>query len=122
PLILWYGPGMVQASASLRSSKRAERPARRRGRWRRILLWLMGSGVALIALTYWAVHRYEWAGPLVAGGLRAIIGVDNVAKLEDFVYAIEDRVNRLTRKHDKPQAAHWQVPAPRPSEASSAAP
>ena len=106
----------------MRSPKRAERPARRRGRWRRILLWLIGSAMALIALTYWAVHRYEWAGPLVANGLRAIIGVDNVAKLEDFVYAIEDRVNRLTRKNDKPQAARWEVPAPAPAEATSAAP
>jgi len=101
---------MVQASASLRSSKRAERPARRRGRWRRVLLWLFGLGVALVALTYWAVHRFEWAGPLVANSLRSIIGVDNVAHLEDLVYAVEDRVNRFTRKDEKPQA-HWQVPA-----------
>ena len=110
---------MVQASASLRSSKRAERPQRRRGRWRRILLWLFGIGVALVALTYWAVHRFEWAGPLVANSLRSVIGVDNVARLEDFVYAVEDRVNRLTRKNEKPQA-HWQVPAAAP--APSAAP
>jgi len=114
---------MVQASASLRSSKRAERPARRRGRWRRILLWLMGIGAALVGLTYWAVHRFEWAGPLVANSLRAVLGVDNVAKLEDFVYAIEDRVNRLTRKNEQPQA-HWQVPVAASAAASlaSAAP
>jgi hypothetical protein len=112
---------MVQASASLRSSKRTERPARRRGRWRRILLWLLGSGALLVALTYWAVHRFEWAGPLVANSLRAVIGVDNVAHLEDLVYAAEDRVNRLTRKNEKPQA-HWQVPAvaPAPSAATAA--
>jgi hypothetical protein len=72
--------------------------------------------VALVALTYWAVHSFDWAGPLVANSLRAVIGVDNVAKLEDLVYAVEDRVNRLTRKDEKPQA-HWQVPskAPLPS-------
>jgi hypothetical protein len=101
---------MVQASASLRSSKRAERPARRRGRWRRVLLWLLGIGTLLLGLTYWAVHRFEWAGPLVANSLRAVVGVDNVAHLEDLVYAVEDRVNRLTRKNEQPQA-HWQVPA-----------
>ena len=105
---------MVQASASLRSSKRTERPARRRGRWRRILLWLSASAVLLVALTYWAVHHFEWAGPLVANSLRAVIGVDNVARLEDLVYAAEDRVNRLTRKNEKPQA-HWQVPAVAPA-------
>ena len=86
----------------------------RRGRWRRILLWLFGSGVLLVALTYWAVHRFEWAGPLVANSLRAVIGVDNVAHLEDLVYAAEDRVNRLTRKDERPQA-HWQVPAVAPA-------
>ena len=77
----------------------------------------MAGGLALIGLTYWAVHRYEWAGPLVANSLCAVVGDDNVAKLEDFVYAVEDRVNRLTRKNEKPQA-HWQVPAP----AAAAAP
>ena len=104
---------MVQASASLRSPKKSERPARRRGRWRRIFLWVLGAGVALVALTYWLVHRFEWAGPLVANSLRAVIGVDNVAHLEDFVYAVEDRVNRLTRKNETPQA-RWQVPSAAP--------
>lgn len=104
---------MVQASASLRSSKKSERPARRRGRWRRIFLWVLGGGVAAVALTYWLVHRFEWAGPLVANSLRAVIGVDNVAHLEDFVYAVEDRVNRLTRKNETPQA-RWQVPSAAP--------
>jgi hypothetical protein len=120
---------MVQASASLRSSKRTEQKAPRRGRWRRLLLWLFFAGMALVALTYWAVHRFEWAGPLVANSLRAVIGVDNVAHLEDLVYAAEDRVNRLTRKNEKPQA-HWQVPtvakspsaAPPVPAASAAAP
>jgi hypothetical protein len=104
---------MVQASASVRSSKKGERKGQRGSRWRRALLWIFGSGVALVALTYWLVHRYEWAGPLVANSLRAVVGVDNVAHLEDFVYAVEDRVNRLTRKNEKPQA-HWKVPAPAP--------
>ncbi|RYZ08261.1 MAG: hypothetical protein EOO73_08715 [Myxococcales bacterium] len=76
-----------------------------------------------VGLVYWAVHRYEWAGPLVANSLRSVVGVDNVAKLEDLVYAVEDRVNRLTRKNEKPQA-HWQVPvsAPAPLPPPSAAP
>ncbi len=111
---------MVQASASLRSPKRTERPAPRRGRWRRILLWLLASGLLLVAVTYWAVHRFEWAGPLVANSLRAVVGADNVARLEDLVYAVEDRVNRLTRRNEKPQA-HWQVPAIAPPAALSPA-
>jgi hypothetical protein len=104
---------MTVASDSIRSSKKSERKPGRRRRWGRILLWVSGAGVVLVALTYWAVHTFDWAGPLVANSLRAIIGVDNVAKLEDLVYAIEDRVNRLTRKDEKPQA-HWKVPAPAP--------
>ena len=70
----------------------------------------MAAGLALLVLTYWAVHRFEWAGPLVANSLRAVVGVDNVAHLEDLVYEAEDRVNRFTRKNEKPQA-YWQVPA-----------
>jgi len=83
----------------------------------------LGLGVGFVALTYWAVHRFEWAGPLVANSLRSVIGVDNVAHLEDLVYAVEDRVNRLTRKNEQPQA-HWQVPAAAttPPPAVSAAP
>jgi hypothetical protein len=112
---------MVQASASPRSSKRTERSVRRRGRWRRILLWCLAGSVLLVGLTYWAVHRFEWAGPLVANGLRAVVGVDNVARLEDLVYGVEDRVNRLTRKNEKPQA-HWQVPAVAPAPSLGLAP
>jgi hypothetical protein len=111
---------MVQASASPRS-RRAERLGRRAGRWRRVFLWLSVIGVLLIGLVYWAVHRFEWAGPLVANSLRSVVGVDNVAKLEDLVYAVEDRVNRLTRRNEKPQA-HWQVPASSPAPAPAPAP
>lgn len=85
------------------------------------MLWTAAGGVACIALTYWLVHRFEWAGPLVANSLRAVVGVDNVARLEDFVYAVEDRVNRLTRKNETPQA-HWQVPSAAPVVGSAAPP
>jgi hypothetical protein len=111
---------MVQASAAVRTSKKGEQKARRPGRWKRIFLWLGAAGVALVLATYWLVHRFEWAGPLVANSLRAVIGIDNVAHLEDLVYAVEDRVNRLTRKNEQPQA-HWKVPAT-PPPAPSAAP
>jgi len=79
------------------------------------------AGAVLLPLAWYVVHRFEWAGPLVANSLRAIIGVDNVAHLEDFVYAIEDRVNRVTRRNEQPKA-HWQVPQARPAAAPSAPP
>ncbi len=75
----------------------------------------------LLPLSWYVVHRFEWAGPLVANSLRAVVGVDNVAHLEDFVYAVEDRVNRFTRKGEKPKA-HWQVPQPAKAASVSAEP
>nr|PZN26400.1 MAG: hypothetical protein DIU78_07845 [Pseudomonadota bacterium] len=53
-------------------------------------------------------------GPFVANGLRAVIGADGVARLEDFVYAVEDRVNRVRRQHEPPKA-YWTVPSPLPA-------
>jgi hypothetical protein len=70
---------------------------------------------------WWAVHRFDWMGPLVANTLRAVIGVDNVAKLEDAVYGAEDVWNRLTRKDERPKA-YWKVPAPPPAPAVAKAP
>lgn len=46
---------------------------------------------------------------MFANGLRAVIGTERVAKLEDFVYAAEDRFNRWWRKDEKPKA-YWEVP------------
>jgi len=98
---------MTQAAA--RAQRRARRTARRSGRWTR---WLprisAGLGIAG-ALVWWALHRYDWMGPLVANSLRAIVGAKAVAHLEDFVYGVEDRYNRLARTHEAPKA-YWAVP------------
>lgn len=112
---------MAQAAVSQRTTSRAPRQ-RRFARLRRWLLIGGGASVVLVGLLWIAIHRFEWAGPLVANTLRAIIGVDNVARLEDFVYAVEDRVNRLFRKNEPPKA-YWEVPAPAalPSVATPAA-
>lgn len=92
---------MVERPKKLRKSK----PGRRRR-------WFLGAllSVPALALGAWLfVHRIPWAGPLVANGLRALIGVDAVAKLEDTVYAVEDRANRVLRKGEAPRA-YWSVP------------
>lgn len=79
---------------------------------RRLRVWL---GVALlltpcvIAGLWIFVHSVPWAGPLVANSLRAAIGKDNVARLEDFVYAMEDRINRSTKAGERPRS-YWKVP------------
>lgn len=73
---------------------------------------LVGVGVALpvLVLGLWiGVNTVPWLGPIVADSLRAVIGRDAVAKLEDIGYAIQDRVYQYTRKGEKPKA-YWQVP------------
>lgn len=74
------------------------------------LLWFFGTTAALGATAWTLIHHTSWAGPLVANGMRATIGTDNVAKLEDFVYGIEDRINRFRKRGEKPKA-YWNVPA-----------
>ncbi|HET9933002.1 MAG TPA: hypothetical protein VFQ35_20005, partial [Polyangiaceae bacterium] len=76
--------------------------------WRYALIFAAAlSGCA--AALYVAVHRYEWLGPLVANSLRSVFGTGFVAKLEDLVYGVEDRVNRWTKRDQAPKA-YWSVP------------
>ncbi|HEX3773114.1 MAG TPA: hypothetical protein VHV51_01550 [Polyangiaceae bacterium] len=83
---------------------------RKRARLGRIALWAVGSLVLALALVWYAVHHFDWAGPLVANSLRAVLGDERVARLEDFVYGAEDGVNRLLKKNAPPKS-YWQVPA-----------
>jgi hypothetical protein len=104
------------AEAAL-TPKKAVRPASRRKQ--RLLRWLPRISAAagvLVALLWWAVHRYDWMGPLVANTLRAIIGADAVASIEDWVYSVEDRKNRLLHDKEAPKS-YWKVPAPKASAA-----
>ncbi|HWZ88788.1 MAG TPA: hypothetical protein VNW92_08055 [Polyangiaceae bacterium] len=79
-----------------------------------------------VGLVWYAVHHFDWAGPLVANSLRAILGDDNVAKLEDLVYGAEDGVNRVLKKNEPPKT-YWNVPgsasspSAQPSSGASAA-
>lgn len=84
------------------------------------LIVVIGSFVFVLAL-WIAVNRITWLGPLVADGLRAIIGKDAVAKLEDIGYAIQDRFYQYTRK-DEPPKAYWSVPEVSKSPAPSVDP
>jgi hypothetical protein len=99
------------AEAAL-SPEKTLRPAS--ARKRRFLRWLPRISAALgvaVALLWWAIHRFDWMGPLVANGLRAVIGADNVASLEDWVYSVEDKKNRVLREKEAPKA-YWKVPVP----------
>ncbi len=78
----------------------------------RLKKWLIGLGIGLpvsILVLWILVHRVEWLGPLIANSLRAVIGPERVAKLEDFAYGVEDRFNRWWKKDEKPKA-YWEVP------------
>ncbi|HEV8244808.1 MAG TPA: hypothetical protein VGP93_03535, partial [Polyangiaceae bacterium] len=99
--------------------KDAPRDARRGKRWRRLLLGVLGTGFVLVLLVWYAVHHFDWAGPMVANSLRAVFGDDNVARLEDFVYGAEDHVNRVLKKNEPPKA-YWQVPGSASAESEAA--
>src|SRR6187399_3496800 len=86
-----------------------QKTARKKPRFGRLLFGLLGTGLLLFVFVWYAVHHFDWAGPLLANSLRAVFGDDNVARLEDFVYGAEDRVNRLVKKNEPPKA-YWQVP------------
>ena len=95
----------------------------RTSRWskRKIALIVVVFSTPLLILGLWiAVHTLPWMGPLVANTLRATIGKENVTKLEDFVYAIEDRVNRTIKSGDAPRT-YWKVPKKKTSSAPIAA-
>ena len=102
---------------------------RRRGRVRVLATSLSGLALVGVVGLWIAVNRVAWLGPYVADGLRAVIGVDAVASLEDFAYRVQDRVNRVWRRGEKPRAywavpsgAHERAPAPIPLLAAPPAP
>ncbi len=79
----------------------------------RLKKWLLGAalGAPVLLIALWIlVHRVEWLGPLLSNTLRSVIGTDNVAKLQDFTYGVQDRFNRWWKKDEKPKA-YWEVPA-----------
>jgi hypothetical protein len=101
-----------------------DKPQKRRYRGRIGLIAACVVIPALVAGLWIAVHSIPWMGPLVANSLRATIGKDNVTRLEDFVYAVEDRVNRALKSGDRPRT-YWKVPhksAPGSAQAAVLAP
>ena len=106
PLLSGHG---VMAQRASRKGDRKEAP-KNKPRFARVALGFLGSTLVLIGAVWYAVHHFDWAGPLLANSLRAVFGDERVARLEDFVYGAEDRVNRLLKKNEAPKA-YWQVPS-----------
>ncbi len=97
------GPEEAPASSTTDSPRRASR-------FRKWVLALAVAAPLFVGVLWWGVHTFSWAGPLVANTLRSTIGKENVTRLEEFVYSIEDRVNRTLKKNDAPKA-YWAVPS-----------
>ena len=95
--------------ARRQSAKEDAKAPRRPGRWQRIALYVLSGLLLALGLIWYAVHHYDWAGPLVANSLRAVLGDERVAKIEDWVYGAEDGVNRVLKKNEPPKA-YWNVP------------
>jgi hypothetical protein len=97
-----------------KATPKPQRAVRRRWNARRIGLIVLGSFPVLLLGLWIAVNRIEWLGPFVADGLRAIIGKDAVAELENVAYGIQDRVFKYTRSGEAPKA-YWEVPTAAPT-------
>jgi hypothetical protein len=68
-------------------------PERKRSRWLAVTL-VLGATTALGSWT--AVRHVPWFGPMVADGLRGLVGAERVTLLEEAVATVEDHVERLT--------------------------
>jgi hypothetical protein len=67
------------------------------------ILGVMAGGV------WYGVNHTAWMGPMVADGLRSVLGPGFVAWAEDTAYAVQDRVNRWRYKDQKPKT-FWEAP------------
>lgn len=112
---------MISTARVQRAEKAAagRRTATAKRRRRARLGWL-AAGILLLspAVGWYVIHSVPAAGPLVANALRAVIGVQNVTRLEEFAYEVEDRVNRSLRSDQAPKA-YWTVPSTVPQDAAS---
>lgn len=64
--------------------------------------------VAVLGL-WIAVHTFPGLGPVIADGLRSVVGAERVSRIEDFVYGVEDDFNQWWRSDEAPKT-YWEVP------------
>jgi len=65
--------------------------------------------IGLVLLGWSAIHRISGLAPRLADGLRSVIGIEGVARLEEAAYGLEDRFYSVWRRGEKPRA-YWAVP------------
>lgn len=59
---------------------------------------------ALGAAVVLAVHHVPQAGPLIANSLRSVIGIEAVARLEETVASVEDKVMQMRWRGEPPRS------------------
>lgn len=74
---------------------------------------LFGASISAVIAAWMLVNRTSWAGPLLANALRRVVGIEHVARLEEFSYGLQDRLNRWRHQNDPPKA-RWATPPPTP--------
>jgi hypothetical protein len=74
---------------------------------------------ALLIFAWIAVHRISGFAPWLADSMRRVIGVEGVARLEEAVYGVEDSLNSVVRRGEKPRV-YWEVPPDAPPSARRA--
>lgn len=99
--------------AATKSKAAAEPKRRRRFTARKVALLTLGAMPVGVLGLWIAVNRVEWLGPLVADGLRAVIGKDAVTELENIGYGVQDRFYQYYRSGESPKA-YWDVPETAP--------
>lgn len=77
---------------------------------KRFGLSLLAGFVCVASSLAWATHALPHFGPWAANRLRALVGTDNVSRLEDLAYGARDQVLQVTRAGEAAQS-HWEVPA-----------
>jgi hypothetical protein len=73
----------------------------------------VGAVLALpiLVLGAWhGLHRISGLAPWVADSMRRVVGIEGVARLEEAAYGVEDQVNTVVRRGEKPRA-YWEVPS-----------
>jgi hypothetical protein len=86
---------------------------------RRSLAGLALASIVAIAAPWIAIDRISSFGPWIANTARIGLGPGAVAWLEDRVYGVEDRWNRVVRHGERPRA-YWRMPPSPPPPTASA--
>jgi hypothetical protein len=84
--------------------------AKNKSRWRRRALFGLGFFAAAVPGLWIAIHEIPGFGPLLADGVRSVLGPKPVAWAEDFAYEIQDQIDQWRYKDTAPKT-FWETPA-----------